>query len=52
MLLQVHCVFVGIKVVVVNPFDDLGSAIFGSEVPGVCFVTLLKLSYSCPSRPK
>ena len=36
--------FVGMKVVVVNPLEDLGLAMSGKEVPGVCFVTLLKLS--------
>jgi len=32
------------KVVVVNPLEDLGLAMSGKDDPGVCFVTLLKLS--------
>lgn len=36
---------VGMKVVVVNPLDDLGLAMSGKDDPGVCFVTRLKLSY-------
>ena len=35
---------VGMKVVVVNPLDDLGLAMSGKDDPGVCFVTRLKLS--------
>lgn len=43
-------VLVGMNVVVVNPQDDLGSAMFGNE--GECFVTRLKLSKLPVREPK
>ena len=53
--LTIHLDFddlVGMKVVVVNPLDDLGLAMSGKEDPGVCFVTLLKLSKPEVNNPK